>query len=144
VRNKGFLMRRFRPLLALAVLLPVFAATSQADDWPQFRGPGGSGVVTDPKAPGEWGAEKNVAWKVHVDGVAWSCPIIVGDKVILTTAYSEGQPKPKAGGGGFGGPPKGGPGGFGGGTAPKEKYQVKVGCLDRATGKPGGEKVAEE
>ena len=71
---------------------------------------------------------------------------MVGDKVILTTAFSEGQPKPKSGGG-FGGG-KGGPGGGGGfgkgGGAPKETYQFKIVCLDRATGKTAWEKVAKE
>ena len=134
-------MRRFRPLLALAVLLPLLDTTTRADDWPQFRGPAGSGVVTDAKSPSEWGAEKNVAWKATVPGVAWSCPIVVGDKVFLTTAFSDGQPKPK---GGFGGG-KGGGGGFGTDrAAPKETYQFKVVCLDRATGKPVWEKVAKE
>jgi len=73
-------MHRSRPLLALAVLLPLFATTSQAEDWPQFRGPNGTGVVTDAKPPSEWSTDKNVAWKVHVDGVAWSCPIVIGTR----------------------------------------------------------------
>ncbi|VTU00001.1 Putative uncharacterized protein OS=Rhodopirellula baltica (strain SH1) GN=RB5272 PE=4 SV=1: PQQ_2 [Gemmataceae bacterium] len=134
-------MRRFRPLLALAVLLPLFAQTGPAGDSPQFRGPGGTGVFTDARPPVEWGKGKNVAWKVAVPGVAWSCPIVVGDKVIVTTAVSPGQPKPQGGGGGFGG----GKGGFGGGKgAPKAMYQFKVVCLDRATGKPLWEKVAKE
>ncbi|WP_439622797.1 outer membrane protein assembly factor BamB family protein [Gemmata sp.] len=135
-------MRRFGPLLALAVLLPLLARTgpSPAGDSPQFRGPGGTGVFTDARPPVEWGKGKNVAWKVAVPGVAWSCPIVVGDKVILTTAVSPGQPKPQGGGGGFGG----GKGGGGKGGAPKATYQFKVVCLDRATGKPLWEKVAKE
>jgi len=144
-------MHRVRLFLPLAVLLPLFATTSLAEDWREFRGPGASGVV-ESSLPTEWSTDKNVAWKVHVDGVAWSCPIIVGDKLILTTAYSKGQPKPKAGGGfggggfGKGGPGggKGGPGGFGKGTVPKEMYQFKIVCLDRKTGEPVWEKVAKE
>jgi outer membrane protein assembly factor BamB len=147
LRSEEIAMRRFRPLLALAVLLPVFASTTQADDWPQFRGPGGNGIVAG-NLPTEWSAEKNVTWKANVEGVAWSCPIIIGDKVILTTAYSKGQPKPKAGFGGFGPGPggkgPGGPGGFGKGAAPKEMYQFKIVCLDRKTGKPVWEQVAKE
>jgi outer membrane protein assembly factor BamB len=139
-------MRRFRPLFALAVLLPACAATAWAEDWPQFRGPEGSGIVTNSKTPSEWSATKNIAWKKDIAGVAWSCPIVVGDKVILTTAYAKGQSKPKSGGG-FGGGGFGGPkgGGFGkGGGAPKETYQFKVVCLDRKTGEKLWEKVAKE
>ncbi|MBM3980291.1 MAG: hypothetical protein FJ304_08395 [Planctomycetes bacterium] len=137
-------MRRSALFLALAVLFT--ASATRADDWPQFRGPGGTGVVTDPKVPTEWGADKNVAWKVNLKGVAWSCPIIIGDKVILTSAYAEGQSKPKAGGGfgGGGGFPKGGGGGFGKGGAPKETYQFKIVCLERASGKTLWEKTAKE
>jgi hypothetical protein len=138
-------------------MFPLFAGAGQAEDWLQFRGPAGTGIVKDAKTPSEWGADKNVAWKVHVDGVAWSCPIVIGDKVIVTTAYSENQPKPKPGGGfgggpggpkggpgGPGGPPKGGPGGFGTREPPKEKYQFRIVCLDRATGKPLWDKIAKE
>jgi outer membrane protein assembly factor BamB len=124
-------------------------ATAHAGDWPQFRGPNANGVVTDVKPPTEWSADKNVAWKVAVPGVAWSCPIVVGDKVIVTTAVAEGQPKPR-GGGGFGGgggrPPGGGgfPGGGGRGAGPDKVYTWKVVCLDRATGKEVWAKTAAE
>jgi outer membrane protein assembly factor BamB len=81
-----------------------------ANDWPQFRGPNGAGVSEGVKLPDEWSAEKNVQWKVAVPGVAWSSPIVWGDKIFLTTAISANQRKPRAGGGGGGRP-----GGFGGG-----------------------------
>ncbi len=129
-----------RSALFLALALPLMASTTRADDWPQFRGPGGTGVVTDPRVPTEWGADKNVVWKVNLKGVAWSCPIIIGDKVILTSAYADGQPKPKAGGG-FGG---GKGGGFGKGAPPKETYQFKIVCLERTSGKTLWEKAAKE
>ena len=81
------------------------AAASRGADWPSFRGPNGNGVIADASVPGEWAADKNVAWKAAVPGVAWSCPIVVGAKVFLTTAVSPDQPKPKGGGGGGGGRP---------------------------------------
>ncbi len=126
-------------VFALAALV----SGSEAADWPSFRGPNGTGVVTDAKPPLSWGTDKNVAWKAAVPGVAWSCPIVIGDKVFLTTAFAEGQQRPKAGGG-FGGGGKGG--GFGKGErgAPKETYQFKVVCLDRKTGKTVWEKTAKE
>src|SRR3954452_2892998 len=51
--------------------------------WPQFRGPGGSGVAEDQKPPVEVGPDKNVKWKVPAPG-GLSSPIIVGDKLVIT------------------------------------------------------------
>lgn len=144
---------RFSSLLALVVGL--FATTLTAADWPSFRGPTGNGLPSDEKLPAEWAPGKNVAWKSPIPGAAWSCPIVVGDKVIVTTAVTENQKKPTGGfggGGGKGGPPggggggfgKGGGGGFGGGKAPDQVYQWKIYCLDRSNGKVLWEKTANE
>lgn len=63
-----------------------------ADDWPMFRGPSGSGVVDSIQHPIEWGEEKNIAWSTDVPGGGWSSPIVVGDRVFLTTAVGNGKP----------------------------------------------------
>src|SRR5262249_18581918 len=109
---------------------------ASADDWPQFRGPNGSATSPDKQLPVEWGTDKNIAWKVKLPGYAWSCPVVWGDKVFVTTAVTDKQTKPDGSfggpGGGFGGPkgkgPPGGPGGFGGpggmmGKAPNTVYK---------------------
>jgi outer membrane protein assembly factor BamB len=115
---------------------------ASADDWPQFRGPNGSATSPDKQLPVEWGVDKNVAWKVKLPGYAWSCPVVWGDKVFVTTAVTDKQTKPS---GGFGGPggggfPKGGPGGFGGpggmmGKAPDTVYKFELLALSAADGK---------
>jgi hypothetical protein len=113
-------------------------SAGQSADWPQFRGPDNNGVATDTNLPSEWSASKNIAWKATIPGVAWSCPIVVGDKVFITTATTDKQQKPKGGFGGGGGGGGGGPGGgYGGGkkAPPDVVYQWKVICLDRASGK---------
>jgi outer membrane protein assembly factor BamB len=118
-----------------------------ADDWPQFRGPNGSATSPDAQLPAEWGRDKNVAWKVKLPGYAWSCPVVWGDKVFVTTAVSDKQTKPNGSFGGFGGPggggfPKGGPGGGfpkgpGGmmGKAPDAVYKFELLALSAADGK---------
>lgn len=104
-----------------ALCLGFIAASAAQADWPQFRGPEANGLAIEAKLPDEWGAEKNIAWKIAVPGVAWSQPIVLGDKIFITTAETENQPKPRAGGSGFGGGRGGfGPGGPGGpGRAPR-------------------------
>ncbi len=51
--------------------------------WPQFRGPGGSGIAEEQKPPVEVGPDKNVKWKVPAPG-GLSSPVIVGDMLVIT------------------------------------------------------------
>jgi outer membrane protein assembly factor BamB len=114
------------------------------EEWPQFRGPGNTGVSTEKPFPLEWSTDKNLGWKVHLPGMAWSSPIVWGDKIFLTTASTDKQTRP-ARDGGFGGPGgPGGPGGFGGGRVPNVVYRWSVYCLDRASGKVLWSQVAQE
>jgi outer membrane protein assembly factor BamB len=73
--------------------LVIFAAAGpMADDspaWPQFRGPGGSGVADAEHPPVEIGPDKNVLWKVPVPS-GLSSPVVVGDKLVLT-AFEDGK-----------------------------------------------------
>ena len=66
-----------------AVLMRTFAI---AQDWPQFRGPGGQGHSTERGVPLHWAATRNVVWKVPVPGRGWSSPIVASRRVWLTTA----------------------------------------------------------
>ena len=75
-------MRKLCPL-ALSLLL---ALTARAHDWPQFRGPAADGVAEGSGAPTTWNEDENVAWRIDVPGEGWSSPIVIGDKVLLTTA----------------------------------------------------------
>jgi outer membrane protein assembly factor BamB len=114
-RKDVFMRGAFLTVLGLSIAcLPALGG----DDWPQFRGPNGSATATDKSVPGQWSTDKNVAWKAKLPGYGWSSPIVWGDKVFLTTAFSEKQRKPQPGFGGpgeFGGgrPGGGGPGRFG-------------------------------
>jgi outer membrane protein assembly factor BamB len=63
-------------------------AADQSLAWPQFRGPGGSGVAEGQKPPVEFGPEKNVKWKVPVPG-GFSSPIVAGDLLVLTAFEAE-------------------------------------------------------
>jgi outer membrane protein assembly factor BamB len=114
--------------MALCVLLvaclPGLAAAQQ---WTQFRGSLGNGISLDKGLPENWSADNNIRWKVRLPGIAWSQPVVWGDKIFVTTAQTDKEEKPRAGdwspGGGFG-PPGGrfpgrvGPGGPGPGDGP--------------------------
>src|SRR5882672_2437913 len=77
-------MMRF--ILFLAVMIVVARASAkdkQSLVWPQFRGPGGSGIAEGQKPPVEVGPDKNVKWKIAVPS-GLSSPIVVGDKLVIT------------------------------------------------------------
>ncbi len=69
--------------IVVVLLVPVLCGA----DWPQFRGPGGSGVSDDTGLPQSWTAEENVVWKTALPGFGASSPIVLGEKIFLT-AYS--------------------------------------------------------
>lgn len=73
--------RRF--LLTLGVLMAGSAAAS-ADQWPGWRGPTGDGLVPAGAWPVEWSADRNMAWKLALDGKGASTPVVWDDRVFLT------------------------------------------------------------
>ncbi len=78
-------MLRFCPLLTLALLVSASAAM-YAEDWPQFRGPGGQGQVGGTGWPLRWSEQEDIVWKVPLPGRGWSSPVVSGDQIWLTTA----------------------------------------------------------
>src|ERR1700676_2295287 len=70
-------------------LLILLAAISSAADipiptWPQFRGPGGSGIAAPAENPPiEFGAGKGMLWKTPIHS-GHSSPAIWGDRIFLT------------------------------------------------------------
>lgn len=74
-------------LIALALAaLPLFAAA----DWLQFRGTDTNGVAVGPAPPTSFSAKqgelKNIAWKAPLPGRGVCGPIVVGGKVVTTSA----------------------------------------------------------
>ncbi len=58
-------------------------------EWPQFRGPSGSGIAVGAKPPVEFGPDKNLKWKVAAPPGA-SSPVVAGDHLFLT-AFDGGK-----------------------------------------------------
>lgn len=78
-------MRSLSVLLVLSLLLPNLLI---ADDWPQFRGPTGTGISDAKNLPSEWSESNNIAWKTEIFGKGWSSPVVADGQVWLTTATS--------------------------------------------------------
>jgi outer membrane protein assembly factor BamB len=82
-------------LLGMSLVL----SNTAAAEWPQFRGPRASGVDGSKPLPIAWDVPsgRNVLWQRPVPGLAHSSPIVVGDRVYVTTAVSPGNPEVKVG-----------------------------------------------
>jgi outer membrane protein assembly factor BamB len=79
--------------IALSVAVPCGTARADENLWPQFRGPQFNPVVENPRLPSTWSADQNIEWSQPVPGRGWSSPIVVGNRVFLTTAITEGNSK---------------------------------------------------
>jgi outer membrane protein assembly factor BamB len=78
--------------LAANILLCVLLGTDfiSAADWPRFRGPNAAGVAPDHAGlPTTWSTTENVKWVADLPGLGWSCPVVWGDRVFLTTVVSD-------------------------------------------------------
>ncbi|MBX3425134.1 MAG: PQQ-like beta-propeller repeat protein [Pirellulales bacterium] len=71
-------------LLALNALATSRAAV--ADNWPNWRGPSGTGTVATAVGPIEFGAPDSLAWTVDLPGLGASTPAVWGDAIVLTCA----------------------------------------------------------
>ncbi len=68
------------------------------DDWPQWRGPLGTGVAPRANPPFVWSEDNNIRWKLALPGRGLSTPVVWGDRIFLTAAIpSGGQVPPPAG-----------------------------------------------
>src|ERR1700740_1442546 len=74
------------PLLLL--MLPVIHA---AENWPQFRGPDGTGHSDARGLPLQWSETENVVWKTAIHDKGWSSPVIWGKQIWMTTALEDGK-----------------------------------------------------
>lgn len=93
----------------LALLFAV--SSSQANDWPAWRGPTADGhAASGQKVPVKWSESEHLLWKAEVRGRGHGSPAVVGDRIYLASA-----------------------------DVPKEEQVVL--CFDRATGKQVWETV---
>ncbi|MBV6500956.1 MAG: Outer membrane protein assembly factor BamB [Prosthecobacter sp.] len=79
-------MRHLAPALLLSL------SASLAQDWTEFRGSDKQGRSPATGLPTEWNPNlnRNIVWKTSLAGVGWSSPVVVGDRIYLTSAVPVG------------------------------------------------------
>jgi outer membrane protein assembly factor BamB len=110
-------------LLTTTVL--VIAAAPPAD-WPRFRGPTGDGISRESGLPVTWSETENIAWKTLIPGLGRSSPVVLGDRVWVTTAvrFPEGGAADPASRGKGDGP-----------GSRKGMFSLAALCFDRSDGR---------
>jgi outer membrane protein assembly factor BamB len=80
-------LRRFGFGLAMLIAGLSLARASSAEDWLQFRGPAGNGCVSAKNLPLQWGGGfAQASWQTDVPGIGWSSPVVIGERIWLTTS----------------------------------------------------------
>lgn len=78
-------------LLLGAILALVPASTFAGSNWDRFRGPNGTGVVTDQEVPVQWSEKDGILWKVALPGLGNCSPVIRDNKLFLQSATEDGK-----------------------------------------------------
>lgn len=82
-------------LVSILLISTLLGLPSQAEDagknWPQWRGPLGTGAAPKADPPVEWSESKNIRWKIKLPGLGHSTPVIWNDRIFLTTAVPFGE-----------------------------------------------------
>lgn len=121
------------------IFLSLLSSTAVAqENWSHWRGPTGNGVSKTAKPPIEWDGEKNVKWKVPIEGRGSGSPVVWGDKVFVVTAVTEGGGTSAASG------PRGRRQRGGGGAKPTKKTAFQLLCFNRSNGDVLWSKTAVE
>ena len=109
-------------LIAALVIAPLALG---AEQWPQFRGPGATGVAEGKNLPERWSTTENVKWMTAIPGHGWSSPIAWRDRVFVTSVIPVGETEAPRKGLYFGGER----------PAPKVEHRWMVYAVDWNTGK---------
>ena len=122
-------------LILAFILLAVGVTAARPQNWPQFRGPGATGVSEGQAKPVKWDAStsQNVRWKTPIPGLSHSSPVVWGNKVFVTTAVNSVKDETRFGLYGDVEPVKDDP-----------KHAWKVFAIDKSTGQILWERTAYE
>jgi outer membrane protein assembly factor BamB len=107
---------------------------TKMDNWHQWRGPLGNGVVVNANPPLNWDEKKNVKWFTKIPGEGSSTPIIWGNQLFVLSAIDTQRPAPN--------PPAKDPQSLT--QPPSTLFEFVVFCLDRNSGDIIWQKVLTE
>ena len=81
-------MKKF---ILLSITLATCLVIEANEQWSQFRGHFGNGIIKSTSAPINWSENTNIDWKTPIHDRGWSSPVIWNDQIWMTTATKEGN-----------------------------------------------------
>jgi len=73
------------------LILLCLATAPRAENWPQWRGPRGTGVSRESSVPVFWSEDREIAWKCPLPEWGNSTPAIWNDSVFVTSHTNDGR-----------------------------------------------------
>ena len=110
----------FRLITVITII--VNAGFAFAQEWPQWRGPWGTGAALSGNPPVEWSEKQNIRWKIGLPGISYATPVVWGNDIFITTAIEPGPA----------------------GNKPVGPIKFVIMAIDRKSGKVRWERVARE
>lgn len=122
-------MRFASVLIGFAII--IYCTSSEADNWPQFRGASQDYTFPAEDIPTSWSDTTNIRWKVPIEGRGWASPVVWENKIFVATAIKEVEGKDTA-------PPPD----YRSGRVGKESiYRWELHCIDRESGEELWKKI---
>jgi outer membrane protein assembly factor BamB len=72
-------------------LLGLIACAATAANWPEWRGPDGTGIASGPAPVARWSANENVLWRTPLPEPGNSTPVVWGSSLFLTQPKKGGH-----------------------------------------------------
>ena len=111
-RTRALSVSLFSLFASVTTLL--LTASLSADDWTAFRGSARTGHSSSETAPLTWSDDEHVKWKIDLPGPGSSSPIVLGNRVFVTSYSGYGTSKTDIG--------------------KQEDLKRHLTCVDRGTG----------
>jgi outer membrane protein assembly factor BamB len=83
------LLVRLTVRAVLVVSAMSLSLSLSADNWPQWRGPEGTGVSRERDLPINWNSQRGILWKAELPEWGDSTPAIWGDAIFITSHHDD-------------------------------------------------------
>ena len=79
---------KINSVFALFSLLILLSSCTKKESWSKFLGTSNM-IVTGDEYPLEWNDSTNIKWTYEMVGESWSSPVIWGERIFITSAYTD-------------------------------------------------------